>query len=87
MSGDVHWAQLFKMGCKSYTGYDVPEVCSSGLTHVLNENTFDDIDVLMEGHTPLLYKESHIEMRHNFGFVSIRRSLADPFIIEIDAGV
>jgi uncharacterized beta-barrel protein YwiB (DUF1934 family) len=74
MSGDVHWAQMFKMGCESYTSYDVPEVCSSGLTHVLNENTFEGIDVLMDGHTPLLYKESYIHMNHNFGSFIIRQS-------------
>jgi hypothetical protein len=60
MSGDVHWAQLYHMGCSSYTSYDIPEVCSSGLTHVLNENTYKGIDILMDGHTPLIYKESEI---------------------------
>lgn len=66
LSGDVHWAQIYHTGCQSYTGYDVPEICSSGLTHVLHENTYKGIDILMEGHTPLLFKESEIEMKHNY---------------------
>ena len=73
MSGDVHWSQIFHMGCESYTGYDVPEVCSSGLTHVLDENTYPGIDILMEGHTPLIFKESEIKMQHNFATIDIKR--------------
>ena len=35
LSGDVHWAQIFSMNCTSYTGYNIYEFCSSGLTHTL----------------------------------------------------
>ncbi len=56
MSGDVHWAQLFHMNCHSYVGYDLPEICSSGLTHVLSENSYKGIDIGIEGHTPKIYK-------------------------------
>ena len=56
LSGDVHWAQMFHTKCTSYTGYNLPEICSSGMTHVLSENSYEGIDVIMEGHSPLLYK-------------------------------
>ena len=56
LSGDVHWAQFFSMHCSSYIGYDIPEVCSSGLTHILSENAYKGIEIFMEGHTPSIYK-------------------------------
>jgi hypothetical protein len=83
MSGDVHWAQFFKMGCETYTTYDIPEICSSGLTHVLKQNTFEGIDILMDGHTPSVYKDSEIHMVHNFGTFEI--GLSDSSTIEIQA--
>ena len=61
------------MSCQSYTGYDLPEVCSSGLTHVLTENTYNGIQVAMDGHTPLLSKETEIVMKHNYATFEIRR--------------
>ncbi len=39
LTGDVHYAQLFHTNCTSYTGYNLPELCSSGLTHVLSVMT------------------------------------------------
>jgi len=36
LTGDVHYAQLYHTGCTSYIGYDLPELCSSGMTHVLS---------------------------------------------------
>jgi hypothetical protein len=35
---------------------------------------------MMEGHTPLLYKASEIEMKHNFGAIEIKRDKSDKSI-------
>ena len=39
LTGDVHYAQLYHTKCTSYTGYDLTEICSSGMTHVLSVMT------------------------------------------------
>ena len=78
LSGDVHWAQLFQAGCSSYPGgYLMSEVCSSGMTHVLSDSSYKAIEVMMEAHTPRVYKQSEIEMKHNYASVSIRRNPVD----------
>ena len=77
LSGDVHWAQLFSLKCTSYTGYNIYEFCSSGLTHEISETSHSQIDQLMDGHTPNFYKESPIHMIHNFGTIEIERSKVD----------
>jgi hypothetical protein len=33
LSGDVHFTQFYHTNCKSLTGYNVPEVTTSGLSH------------------------------------------------------
>ncbi len=33
LSGDVHFAEIYHMNCKSISGYDIHEVTSSGMTH------------------------------------------------------
>jgi hypothetical protein len=88
LSGDVHWAQLFSTGCSSYPGgYLLPEVCSSGMTHVLSDTSYNAIETLMEAHTPLLFKMSEIEMVHNYATVDIKRSAVDQERIEISVNV
>jgi hypothetical protein len=64
LSGDVHWAQYFHAGCTSFTGgYDLHEICSSGMTHVLSNNTWPGIKDLMEGHTPPIFKVTLIHSK------------------------
>lgn len=53
-SGDVHYGQLYSSKCESLTGYKLLEVCSSGLTHVLND-PYKPILNLVEAHTPEFY--------------------------------
>jgi hypothetical protein len=62
------------MGCKSYTGYNMAEICSSGMTHVLDENSYPGVDILMEAHSPLLFKQSQIEMKYNYASLEIKRA-------------
>jgi hypothetical protein len=51
----------------------VPEICSSGLTHVLNENTYEGIATMMDGHTPRIFKASEISMKHNYASLDISK--------------
>lgn len=37
ISGDVHFSQLYSMKCQSLTGFDIPELTSSGMTHNTDE--------------------------------------------------
>ncbi len=57
LSGDVHYAQFFETKCTSYLGYNVPELCSSGLTHVLSDIS-PRCEVFMQGHTPEIFRVS-----------------------------
>ena len=36
LSGDVHFAQFYHTNCQSLTGYNLPELTTSGLTHHVN---------------------------------------------------
>jgi hypothetical protein len=51
LSGDVHYGQLYTSKCASLTGYIIPEVCSSGLTHILTDLYFN-IKNSVSFHTP-----------------------------------
>ena len=42
---------MYSTGCASYTGYKVPEICSSGMTHLL-EGVKPTIEHTIESHTP-----------------------------------
>jgi hypothetical protein len=57
LTGDVHYAQLYHTKCTSYTGYDLPELCSSGMTHVLSV-MIDEIEDFIQAITPNIYKVS-----------------------------
>jgi hypothetical protein len=57
LTGDVHYAQLYHTSCTSYTGYDLPELCSSGMTHVLSV-MIDEIEDFIQAITPNIYKVS-----------------------------
>eukprot|EP00347_Sterkiella_histriomuscorum_P002368 403368424 len=72
LSGDVHYAQFFNTECESYTGYNIFEICSSGLTHYLSQAS-PYIEHFIEGHTPKLYKESEIFMNINFGSIELSK--------------
>ena len=53
------------------------------MTHVLSNNTWPGIEDLMEGHTPLVFKASEINMKYNYAQVDISLSKSDPTQIEI----
>lgn len=36
ITGDVHFAQFYHTNCESLTGYNLPELTTSGLTHHAN---------------------------------------------------
>jgi hypothetical protein len=55
LSGDVHYSQLFSTKCASATGYEVWEVCSSGMTHTLKDSYFN-FESTVECHTPTIFK-------------------------------
>ncbi len=74
LSGDVHWAQLFQMTCKSYTGYNLHEVCSSGMTHIFADSLWRGIEDLMEGHTPRIFSASDINMKLNYATIKIEKA-------------
>jgi len=57
LSGDVHFGQFYKSNCESFTGYKIPELCSSGLTHILND-MYPGVKYFVDGHTPLQFKVS-----------------------------
>lgn len=73
------------MGCKSYTGYNMAEICSSGLTHTLDENSYPGVDIAMDAHSPQLFKSSQIEMKYNYASLVIKKIKKDK--IEIKATV
>jgi hypothetical protein len=73
LSGDVHFAQFYETKCKSLTGYNVPELTTSGMTH--------HVDSFMKfGHkwlpmvTPKFWSASDILVYFNFGLMKIRRT-------------
>lgn len=70
MSGDVHWGQFFSSKCKSYTGYEIFELCSSGLTHHLGEAS-PRVEVFMEGHTPKFFKVTYSILTSHIGIRNI----------------
>jgi len=55
LSGDVHYAQFFTSKCASVSGYVMPELCSSGMTHILTDFYFN-IESTVNLHTPLYFK-------------------------------
>ena len=63
MSGDVHYAQMYTTQCESHIGYNLIEVCSSGLTHVLRAG-WPTISNFCEAHTPLHFKVKLIQLNY-----------------------
>jgi hypothetical protein len=51
LSGDVHFGQMYTSKCASLTGYVIPEMCSSGLTHIYTDLYFN-IKNSVSYHTP-----------------------------------
>lgn len=80
LSGDVHFAQFYSTKCESLTGYDVPEVTSSGITHHVND-FFIVGDHLLNAITNPFWTASDIFVNLNYGLFKIRKLSDD---IEID---
>ena len=38
VSGDVHYGQVYLSPCEHKLGYRIPEICSSGMSHALNDH-------------------------------------------------
>ena len=72
-SGDVHYAQLFTSKCSSLTGYVIPEVCSSGMTHVLTDVYFNILNTI-EVHTPRQFKDSEMIADFNYATIEIEKA-------------
>lgn len=72
LSGDVHYSQFYHTNCESLTGYNIPEMTSSGLTH--HANTFFKVaDKCSDRTTPLFWNSSEIFMDFNFGLSEVKR--------------
>lgn len=76
LSGDVHFAQFYSTYCESLTGYEVPELTSSGLTHHVN-SFFKIADRVLNMVTPRFWNTSEILMDFNFGLIEITKQGAD----------
>ncbi len=70
LSGDVHFAQFYDTKCKSLTGYNVPELTTSGMSHHVDS-------FLKFGHkwlpmvTPKFWASSDIIVDYNFGLIKV----------------
>ncbi|CDW81812.1 UNKNOWN [Stylonychia lemnae] len=71
LSGDVHYAQFYQTKCESFTGYNIMEICSSGLSHYLKQACPSKLENFIEGHTPKIFKDSEIYMNINFATIQI----------------
>ena len=76
LSGDVHFAQFYSTHCESLTGYEVPELTSSGLTHHVN-SFFKIADRVLNMVTPRFWNTSEILMDFNFGMIEVTKKGAD----------
>ena len=71
LSGDVHFAQLYKTNCDSEgIGYPIYEICSSGLSHFCTTHS-PFCDIFCDTYTPLTYPITPIYDFFNFGTVEI----------------
>jgi len=77
LSGDVHYTQFFNTPCRARLGYDLLELCSSGLSHILGK-VVPYADLILSEMTPRIYTSTPVEgMKLNFGSIEVKREDGD----------
>ena len=76
LSGDVHFAQFYHTRCQSLTGYNLPELTTSGLTHHV-KTFFPFADRLLSIATPRFWTDSEIYIDFNFGLITVEKTGSD----------
>ncbi len=74
LSGDVHFAQFYETKCKSLTGYNVPELTSSGMSHHVDSFFKGMGQKLLPLVTPKFWSASDLIVDFNFGLIKIAKT-------------
>jgi hypothetical protein len=82
LSGDVHFAQFYSTKCKAMTGYELPELTTSGLTHHVN-SFFKIADKVLPMVTPDFWTTSEMLVDFNFGLIQIQRTHDDDVEVKV----